>query len=59
MYHEPPSLGELTARIADAGKDPASMALVVEGMRHPVAVLGRLRVPAPSGVLARKVKDSG
>ena len=46
-YHERPSLDEVTARIGVAGEDPASIALVVEGMKHLVAVLARLRVPVP------------
>jgi hypothetical protein len=50
-YREQPSLEELTARINEAGEDPASMALVVGGLRHLVEVLTRLRVP--------KVEDVG
>ena len=53
MYHERPSLDELAARIADAGNDAASMALVVEGLRHLMEVLRWLRVPEG------KVEDSG
>jgi hypothetical protein len=35
------------------------MALVVEGLRHLVEVLARLRMPVPEGVLPRKVEDLG
>jgi len=58
-YRERPSLDEVTARIGEAGEDPAAMALVVEGMKHLVAVLARLRVPVPEGASARKVEDLG
>ena len=46
-YGERPSLDEVTARIGEAGEDPASMALVVEGMKRLAAVLARLRVQVP------------
>ena len=41
-YHERPTLDELTARIREADKDAAGMEVVVDGMRHLVAVLRRL-----------------
>jgi hypothetical protein len=43
-YHEALSLEELTARIAAAPEDVASMELVTEGMAHLVEVLRRLSV---------------
>jgi hypothetical protein len=50
---------ELIARIAEAGKDEAAMALVVEGMRHLVEVLVWLGVHAPEREATSKVEDVG
>jgi hypothetical protein len=52
-------LEELIARIAEAGKDVAAMALVVEGMRHLVEVLVWLGVHAPEREATSKVEDVG
>ena len=41
-YNSRPTLDELTARIREADKDAAGMEVVVDGMRHLVAVLRRL-----------------
>jgi thioredoxin-like negative regulator of GroEL len=43
-YHECLPLEELTARIAAAPQDVASMELISEGMAHLVEVLRRLRI---------------
>ena len=58
-YHECLPLEELIARIAEAGKDEAAMAVVVEGTRHLVKVLVRLRVHAPKATPTRTVEDLG